>query len=107
MTKEDAQAMDDEAIIELYWARSENAIRETDAKYGKLCRYIAKNILANPQDEEECINDTFFGVWNAIPPQRPSKFSAFIGRIARNLALSEKVISRQWAQLTIEPLTRN
>ncbi|MCL2496546.1 MAG: sigma-70 family RNA polymerase sigma factor [Clostridiales bacterium] len=81
--------MEDSKIIELYWMRSEEAIRETAAKYGKLCRYIAKNILANTQDAEECVNDTYLGAWNAIPPQKPNKFSAFIGRITRNLALKK------------------
>jgi len=81
--------LDDAKIIELYWARSEDAISETDVKYGRLCRYIARNILANPQDEEECVNDTYFGVWNAIPQNRPNVLSAFIGKIARNHALKK------------------
>lgn len=81
--------MDDAKIIELYLARSEAAIAETDLKYGKLCRYIASNILANHEDRDECVNDTYFGAWNAIPPQRPNKFSAFIGKITRNLALKK------------------
>jgi len=81
--------MDDSGIIKLYWERSEDAIRETAAKYGKLCRYIAKNILADTQDEEECVNDTYLGAWNAIPPQKPNNFSAFISRITRNLALKK------------------
>ena len=79
--------MEDRQIIELYWERAEEAIRETDAKYGRLCQYIAQNILASPEDSEECVNDTWLGLWNAIPPQRPSRFSAFVGRITRNLAL--------------------
>ena len=79
--------MEDRQIIELYWERAEEAIRETDVKYGRLCRYIAQNILASPEDSEECVNDTWLGLWNAIPPQRPSRFSAFVGRITRNLAL--------------------
>lgn len=79
--------MEDRQIIELYWDRVEDAIRETDAKYGRLCRYIVQNILASPEDSEECVNDTWLGLWNAIPPQRPSRFSAFVGRITRNLAL--------------------
>jgi len=81
--------LDDSAIIELYWERSEDAIRVTDLKYGKLCRYIAGNILNNKQDEEECINDTYLGVWNAIPTKRPSVFSSFIGKITRNQALKK------------------
>ena len=81
--------MDDSKIIELYLARSEDAIVETDLKYGKLCRYIAMNILRSIEDSDECVNDTYFGAWNAIPPQKPNKFSAFIGRITRNLALKK------------------
>lgn len=79
--------MDAKALIDLYWAREEAAITETASKYGKLCAYIAHNILHDPQDCEECVNDTYFSVWNAIPTQRPTRFSAFIGRITRNLAL--------------------
>ncbi len=79
--------MEDRQIIKLYWDRAEEAIRETDVKYGRLCQYIAQNILANPEDSEECVNDTWLGLWNAIPPQRPSRFPAFVGRITRNLAL--------------------
>ena len=79
--------MEDRQIIELYWKRAEDAIRETDVKYGRLCHYIAQNILASPEDSEECVNDTWLGLWNAIPPQRPSRLSAFVGRITRNLAL--------------------
>jgi RNA polymerase sigma-70 factor (ECF subfamily) len=81
--------MDDSRIIELYWERSEDAISETDTKYGKLCKYIIRNILTNAQDEEECVNDTYLGIWNSIPPQKPNIFSAFIGRIARNQALKK------------------
>jgi len=76
-------------IVELYLSRSENAIAETDLKYGKLCRYVAMNILRNNEDSEECVNDTYFGAWNAIPPQKPNKLSAFISRITRNLALKK------------------
>ena len=81
--------MDDSKIIELYLSRSEDAIAETDLKYGKLCRYIAMNILRNNEDSEECINDTYLGAWNAIPPQKPNRLSAFISRITRNLALKK------------------
>ena len=81
--------MDDDKIIKLYLAKSEKAIAETDAKYGKLCRYIAMNILHNSEDSEECVNDVYHAVWNAIPPKKPEKFSAFIGKITRNLALKK------------------
>lgn len=79
--------MDDLKIIELYFERDEQAIKETDAKYGRLCYSIAYNILKNREDSEECVNDTYAGVWNAIPPTRPNNFMAFICKIARNLSL--------------------
>ncbi len=79
--------MDDFRIIELYFERDEQAIKETDAKYGKLCRSIANNILNNHEDSEECVNDTYVGVWNAIPPTRPSNFMSFVCKITRNLSL--------------------
>lgn len=81
--------MDDQKLIELYWMRDEDAIRETAVKYGKLCTYIAKNILKNIEDCEECVNDAYLAVWNAIPTQRPNRFAAFISRITRNLALKK------------------
>ena len=80
--------MEEKEIIDLYWARSETAIRETDKKYGKFCHSIAYNILCDHEDSEECVNDTYLQTWNAIPPRRPSKLSAFLGRITRNLALN-------------------
>ena len=79
--------MDDARIIELYFERNEQAITETDTKYGKLCHSIAYNILHNYEDSEECVNDTYVGVWNAIPPTRPYNFMSFICKIARNLSL--------------------
>ena len=79
--------MEDKALIELYWARDEAAITETASKYGKLCTYIAHNVLHSTEDCEECVNDAYFSVWNAIPTQRPDRFSVFISRITRNLAL--------------------
>ena len=79
--------MHDLNIIELYFARDERAIKETEAKYGKLCYGIAYNILKNHEDSKECVNDTLVGVWNAIPPAKPCNFTAFICKIARNLSL--------------------
>ena len=80
--------MDDKQIVELYWARSERAIAETDSKYGKLCHRIAFHILTDSQDSEECVNDTYLKVWSVIPPQRPVKLAAFLAKITRNLALN-------------------
>ena len=79
--------MNDLEIIELYFERDETAIKETDAKYGRLCHSIAKNILDNEQDTEECVNDTYIGVWNAVPPTRPKNLMSFVCKITRNLSL--------------------
>ena len=59
--------MEDEKIIELFFARSELAIKELDGKYGKVCHSISYNILNNNLDAEECVNDAYLGTWNAIP----------------------------------------
>ncbi len=79
--------MEDAAIVDLYWQRSDQAIPETDRKYGRYCHTIAYNICTNYEDAEECVNDTWFRAWNLMPDQRPSVLSAFLGAISRNLAL--------------------
>ena len=79
--------MEDTRIVDLYWQRSEAAIEETEQKYGPYCRTIAYNILANQEDTEECVEDTYMSAWNAMPDKRPSRLSPFLGRITRNLAL--------------------
>lgn len=78
--------MEDKMIIELYFARSDEAIRETEKKYGRYCAAIARGILKNPEDAEECVSDTCLAAWNTIPPQRPILLSAYLGRICRNLS---------------------
>lgn len=80
--------MEDRRIVDLYWARSEHAISETEIKYGRYCYYIAHNILHNNEDSEECVNDTYLNAWNAMPDKRPSKLSTFLGKITRNLSLN-------------------
>lgn len=80
--------MNDSRIIELYWSRDEEAIAETNRKYGNLCRSIAGNILHREQDTEECLNDVRLKVWNAIPPERPRYFKAWLCRVTRNTALN-------------------
>ena len=88
--------MNDINIIELYFARDEQAIKQTDIKYGRLCHSIAYNILKNDEDSKECVNDTYIGLWNAIPPAKPDNFKAFICKIARNLSLKRlESMSRQ------------
>ena len=79
--------MEDSKIIDLYWARAEEAINESQNKYGPYCGRIAFNILADRQDSEECVSDCFLKAWGAIPPARPSCLRTFLGRITRNLAL--------------------
>ncbi len=80
--------MDDEKIIELFFARSEQAISELDEKYGRLCHQIARNILNDRLDAEECVNDAYLGTWNAIPPQRPNPLLAFVCKLVRNYSIS-------------------
>lgn len=80
--------MEDQKIIQLYWNRSESAISETAKKYGRYCHYIAYGILHSEEDAEECVNDTWLHTWNAIPPQRPHRLQAFLGKITRNLSLN-------------------
>lgn len=79
--------MEDSEIVELYWRRVESAIGETARKYGGYCRSIARNILADPQDSEECVNDTYLGAWNSMPPHRPTALSTFLGKITRRIAI--------------------
>lgn len=89
--------MSDEEIINLYWSRQENAISETDKKYGNYCNTISLNILQNIEEAKECVNDTYLKVWNTIPPQRPNVFKAYLGKITRNLAINkyEKKIAKK------------
>ncbi len=86
--------MNDGNIIDLFFERNESAIRETEKKYGKLIFGISKNILGNTQDAEECTNDTYLGVWNAIPPARPISLMAFVAKVARNLSLKRLEYNR-------------
>ncbi len=81
--------MEDHLIIQLFLERSESAVLELARKYGGLCRSIARNILKNSEDAEECFNDTLLAVWNAIPPERPDKLQPYVCRIARNLSLKK------------------
>ena len=79
--------MEDQKIIDLYFARSETAISETDAKYGKYCYSIAYNILTNNEDAEESVSDTYLAAWKAMPPKRPSILATFLGKITRHLSI--------------------
>ena len=79
--------MDDSQIIDLFFARSELAISELDAKYGKVCHKLAHNILDSRQDAEECVNDAYLGTWNAIPPQRPDPLLPFVCVLVRRYSI--------------------
>ena len=80
--------MEDSQIIELYFARDESAIQASREKYEPYCLAVARNILVTQEDAEECVNDTWLRAWNAMPPHRPDRLSAFLGKITRNLALN-------------------
>ena len=80
--------MEDEEIVALYWRRDENAIRETDGKYGAFCQRIAMNILHSIEDSEECVSDTYTRCWDTMPPQRPGSLRAYLGTIIRNFSIS-------------------
>ena len=81
--------MEDGEIVALYWQRSEQAIAETQRKYGGYCYSIAKNILWSAEDSEETVSDTYIGAWNAMPPSRPEQLRTFLGKITRRLALKK------------------
>ncbi len=95
--------MDDKKIVAMYFERTEQAIKETDRKYGKYCFYIANNILCSVEDSKECVNDTYARAWNAIPPHRPSRLSTFLGKITRNLALDRYAYNK--AQKRLDNMT--
>lgn len=78
--------MDDNGIIRLYWDRNSQAIEETSDKYGRYCGSIAKNILNNEEDAQECVNDTYLNAWNSMPEHWPEQLPAFLGKITRNLS---------------------
>lgn len=79
--------IDDEKIIELFFERSEQAIRELDIKYGKICLNLSYHIVNSRQDAEECVNDAYLGAWNNIPPVRPAPLLSYIVKIVRNISL--------------------
>lgn len=80
--------MDDAMIVDLYWQRSEDAIPETAKKYGGYCRSIARNILSDPQDTEECVNDAWLGAWNSMPEHRPQQLAPYLARLTRWISLN-------------------
>ncbi len=79
--------MEDKQIISLYWERNQDAITQTAEKYGNYCTAIARNILQNEEDAEECVNEVWLGAWNSIPPNRPEHLPGFLGKLTRYKAI--------------------
>lgn len=79
--------MEDEAIVSLYWQRSESAIRETELKYDRYLTKIAYNILSDREDSRESVNDTYLAAWNSIPPHRPGVLATYLGKITRRISI--------------------
>ncbi len=93
--------MEDEKIIDLFFARSEEAIGELDRKYGAVCHRLSCNIVNSRQDAEECVNDAYLGAWNAIPPAKPNPLLAYVARIVRNVSLK-----RYWSREAVRRSSR-
>ena len=97
--------MDDSVIVELYWQRSEQALRETQTKYEKYLYTTAYNILGSHEDSSECVNDTYMKAWQSIPPNKPEKLGAYLAAIVRNAAVSvfrrQNTASRAASQYTL------
>lgn len=79
--------MKDEQIVDLYWDRNEDAIRQTQLKYGSYLSKVADNILANLEDSQECVNDTYLAAWNSMPTNRPNVLSTYLGKIIRQISI--------------------
>ena len=79
--------MEDYQIVDLFWARSENAIAETSSKYGRMLTGISLSLSSSREDAEECVNDTYHKTWTSVPPTRPKHLGAYVGRITRNVAI--------------------
>ncbi len=92
--------MEDKEILRLFLSRTESAIAETAKKYGPYCDSVARRILSDPSDVEECVNDAYLCLWNSIPPKRPDCLRSYLGRIVRNNAISrlrERHTQRKYA----------
>ena len=88
--------MTDEKIVEMFWARDERALNETQDKYKDLCMYVGAQILASNEDREECFNDLLLSLWKSIPPEKPSNLRSYIGRSMRNHALNRSRDNNAW-----------
>ena len=104
-TNERRNNVEDRRIIEMYLQRNEDAVVQTECKYTKYCRSIAVQILDNPEDADEAVNDTWLAAWNCIPPHIPVCLKTFLGRLTRNISLkrirSEKALKRGSAQVRV------
>ena len=105
MAQQKNSILSDEQIIDLYFAREERAITETDNKYRGYLHTVANNILANEQDAEECLQDTYLRTWNTIPPERPSVFHAFLAKITRNLSLNRYDMRKRKGRIPTEAIS--
>ena len=93
--------MEDEQIVALYWERDEAAIYESDRKYGRYLAKIAHNVLGDPEDSRESVNDTYYAAWNSIPPQRPAILSTYLGKLTRRISIDRlRKRTRQKRQAT-------
>ena len=88
--------MKDEKIIELFFARNEDALRETELKYRNLCLYVVSNFLVSREDREETLNDSLLALWNSIPPERPDNLPAFLSEIVRRLSINKSRANNAW-----------
>ena len=88
--------MEDQQIIALLWQRSEEAIAALNEKFGTRLQHLSRNILSSDADAQECVNDTYLALWNAIPPERPESLKAYISRIVRNIAYNKTKANNTW-----------
>ena len=81
--------MEDFKIVDMYWARNENAIAESDKKYGRMLSSLSFSLLSSHEDAEECVNDTYLDAWNAMPTARPEHLGAFLSKIVRRISIDK------------------
>lgn len=96
--------MEDSKIIELYWERSEDAVKETQSKYNSYLKAIAMNVLHNKEDCEECLNDTYLTAWSKIPPEKPRSLSAYLGKITKCISINlyhKNKAKKRYSELTV------
>lgn len=100
--------MEDKKIVELYWARNEEAITQTSVKYGGMMHATSKSIVGSHEDAEECVNDAYLAAWNSMPENRPTYLGGYMARIIRNISLNRydrnHAVKRQGVQVAFEEL---